>query len=337
MFLFSESLAQKCGEGPFFDQETAILDYGRLFELLLKETAKAFKTIDNEKRLPKDMSIGIHNDDFKPCDDCKSAGKAQGAYNPSTHCTNCIPVVTHTRQGVCVLTKRKGKTLIMDLIPLLPCPERKVMWMFSMVTTSLLKEKPLGWNKSLMNYFSKDRVVPEAMHELSQELEPDFNLALAVKLLNYGPSQNYQIRPGQAAKSLSSITGDEANRCAYQYAKTLLKLLQIENVGSYTVKKIILSCSQDLRGNSTSMDTETQARHILGNILENPEVKHSFAKKVISLMSSFTLDFTMKEFSFSMVITSLLIEKTLRWNKSKWFQRVCVNCHKNLNWISFSA
>ena len=66
-FLFSDQLAFKAGIAySLYDDDSGILHYGQLLELLLTATAKAFKELDQEGKLPANIRIGMHNEDFDP-------------------------------------------------------------------------------------------------------------------------------------------------------------------------------------------------------------------------------------------------------------------------------
>ena len=221
--------------------------HGCFMELLLREIAEAFELLDREDKLPPGIEIGIHNRDFIPCWNCKRNRETSNLYNPVTHCLHCIPVVTHTKQGICILVNGNGKTLIMDLIPVLPSPqnvqEESLIQLYSCITTSLRVEKPPGWKKAFMAYFTKDKVIPEEMKELSHTAvtRTSQKRYILVKLLSYGPEPNYQIRATQSVDAIFKLTALEADRLTYQYVKTLIKLLGIENVGSYLIKKLFLT------------------------------------------------------------------------------------------------
>ena len=253
----------------FFDPVDGILNYGRLLHLLLAETAKAFLHMDFMGKLNKNIRIAIHNKDFVRCSGCKRLdsmcefcvtvpkencrdcwSKKNGKYVPFSHCVNCIPVVTHTKQGICLLVKRKGTTLIMDLIPVLPSPPIKnVMALYSMITNKLRLEMPPGWKKGFKSYFTKDQVIPEDMYDLCRCI-PDnkdkgTKINILIKLLTYGPEPNYQIRAAQAVNAISKLTGNKTDRTLYQFIKVLKNLLSVQDVGSYTIKKIILSPAEN--------------------------------------------------------------------------------------------
>ena len=229
-----------------FDKLTRAFSYGCFLEFILETTSQAFQELDNENRLPPGIEIGIHNNDFKPCHDCERERETSSVFNPVTHCTKCIPVVTHTKQGICVLVKGHGRVLIMDLIPVLPSPQdcqEPLMKMYSRITESILHKKPPGWKSAFTAKLTKDKVVPEEMEQLSQnnDLEDVDKRYILVKLLNYGPEPNYQIRATQSIDAISKLTACHGDCLAYQYAKSVVKLLDITTVDSFVMKKFFLT------------------------------------------------------------------------------------------------
>ena len=258
---------------PLFDQED-ILNYGLVFELLLRETSIAFEVLDQTGQMPANLSIGIHNKDFQPCQDCQAEMEDSNQFTPVTHCVKCIPVVTHTKQGICVMVKRKGKVLLMDLIPMLSeMEELPLMRLYQTVNTSLPNEKPPGWPKVFMSYFSKDKVVPQDMEE-EEKLATARSQGLAIKILNYGDGRNYHIRPGQLLGAISKLNSEHSDCKAFQYAKSLKSLLDLgDSLSSYLFKKIFLSKANTLREMASMAGKGKHERLGLFSILNNPEVR----------------------------------------------------------------
>ena len=281
------------------------LKYGLFFELILRQTAKALEYLDKNGRLSKDTKIGIHNKDFVPCsrclnvrdlcDDCKLEPlKAKPdcqecqkitdcLYRPFTHCADCIPVVTHTKQGICILVKKGDKILLTDLIPLLPPPpDMSIMQLYNMTITSLLEEKPRGWGKAFMAYFTKDKCIPQEMEDLSEK-NYDSKAGIGVKLLNYGPENNHAIRPGQSIGAVQKFTSNEGDRVAFQSLKVVLKLLGIEGIGSYVIKKSFLAGTNVERdwAEESIKTNHVREREGLWSLLHSPEIRPSIEGRVV--------------------------------------------------------
>ena len=291
---FLDQLARKAKLGySLYDTDTSVLHYGKFLELILSQTSKAFKELDRDGKLPANIKIGIHNDDFDPCTDCKKQQETANRHNPVTHCVNCVPVVTHTKQGICVLVrhKEKKKTLMMDLIPVLPAPPTgSLMSFYALIITSLLREKPPGWKRAFMAYFTKDKVIPEEMDELMDSKDGEEERYILVKLLSHGPEPNYQIRPTQSIDAISKLTSEHADCLAYQFAKCLVKLLGIEDIGSYLLKKAFLTATNYKRKMTAIKKEGEHENYGLLILLTSPEFEEIFARKI-----DFSLEEILKE------------------------------------------
>ena len=289
-----------------FDQQTGSFHYGELLEFLLGTTAQAFWDLDQDEKLPNGIEIGIHNRNFKPCSDCLNERETGNTHNPFTHCQKCIPVVTHTKQGVCVLLKGHGRVLIMDLIPVLPSPQedsQPLMEMYSLITTSLLEEKPPGWKKAFMAYFTKDKVLAEEMHKLLEESQEqtDRRRYILVKILNYGHEPNFQIRATQSIDAIAKLTSEHGDCLSYQYAKALTKLLDIQDVNSYLTKKAYLSPTNYNRSMVASHGEGQHERRGLLAIISSQELQRSFSKRI---------DFDNPEFGDKLTKEGIILLKT---------------------------
>ena len=307
-------------EVPLYHPETGSLHYTRLFEMLLQQTLEAFVSLECEGKLPPNTSLGMNkfipclickmqNTHCKPCittatknglvnsalkkwnEDCPECMVIQSkinVYTPITHCENCIPTVTHTKQGICVLVRGHGKILIMDLIPVLPSPQdvktEPLMKLYKMITTSLLKEKPPGRKKAYNAYFSKDKVVPEEMHQLSQVnpegQENTESRYILVKIISYGPEPNFQIRATQSVNAIAKFTGERVNALTYQYVKTLGKLVEVEDLGGYMLKKVYLSPTNYMRTQGIITTNRIHERCNLWTTVTSQEIIPFFQSKV---------------------------------------------------------
>ena len=103
---------------------------------------------------------------------------------------------------------------------------------------------------------------------------------ILVKLLNYGPEPNYQIRPTQSINAISKLTSEHADCLAYQYAKTLIKLLGLSDVGSYLLKKAFLANTNYNRDIVAVQKEGEHERAGLLALLRSPEFVHTFVRKI---------------------------------------------------------
>ena len=353
-------------EAPLCQMDTGHLHYGVFLELLLKQTSDAFIDLEDEGILHPDITLGMKKNypckickmQITHCENCQAKAKESLVYfqELNTHSQECLPVVTHTKQGICVV-KGHGKNLLMDLIPVLPSPqdEKKepLIKLYKMITTSLLSEKPPGWKKAFMTYFTKDKVVPEEMQELSQVKFEDAETSSAqrvshsygygkykcrakgqglssrypdnirkifkakengkdhlqgnvkrkktqakgkdkqklryilVKVLHYGPEPNYQVRATQSVNAIAQFSEVKADRLTFQEVKTLTKLLRVEDLASYLVKKVFLSPTNMDRLPSAEASKGRMDRQSFYRTLVSPEIEPFFSHRVKFHFDSF--------------------------------------------------
>ena len=147
-----------------------------------------------------------------------------------------------------------------------------------------MKEKPPGWRKAYNAYYGKDKVVPEEMHQLSQVniagQEITESRYILVKLLNHGPEPNYQMRATQSVDAIGKFTAKRADALTYQYVKTLGKLVQVEELGGYMMKKVYLSPTNYMRAQSVISAEEIHERSSIAATLTSPEIKPFFQSRV---------------------------------------------------------
>ena len=117
----------------FMDYENN-LDYFKFLELLLTELESFVKESVSQLE---GMSVN-----FVRCEH-KVAGEE--AFNILKHCKKCLPAVTFTKAGPCLIFKDGITILSIDLIPLLPCPKKDPVEMFHLVTKSLVVGTLPNW------------------------------------------------------------------------------------------------------------------------------------------------------------------------------------------------
>ena len=167
----------------------------------------------------------------------------------------------------------KPKNVTVDLITGLPVPESDTLKIYSENLTNLLREKPTGWQKVLESHCSRDRVIPDDMEEMMKQKVPTAQQPtnyISVKLMSWGPGENYQIRPGQTIKVQQF--DDPKLREAYLALKWLIKTFKL-NVSSYMLKKALLG--------SSAYRVEGLLRNsLIKNTMLTPELVAAFRTKV---------------------------------------------------------
>ena len=163
------------------------------------------------------------------------------------------------------------QNVVVDLIEGIPVRKTDTLEIYKGVLTSLLDEMPPGWDKVWSSHISRDRPIPDDMQEMKERRfhESSWNY-LGVKLLSWGPSPNYHLRPGQTVKVEQF---KEANlRESYVVTKALIKMLKLP-LETYLMKKSGLGSSSYRPDNQPIGDT-------IWNMLVTPELFSEFSKYV---------------------------------------------------------
>ena len=150
------------------------------------------------------------------------------------HCKNCLPAVTFTKAGPCVILNDNGTIVSIDLIPLLPCPEKDPVLMFNKVTSSLVRGTLPFWLTYLKKFVKSDTLLPEV---LGSPTIPDDGY-ISMKVLHAQSDEDiFILRPGQtlAMKNLQ----EPKLKKTYCYLKALKSIMKVD-LTSYSLKKVLL-------------------------------------------------------------------------------------------------
>ena len=159
-----------------------------------------------------------------------------------THCDNCLPPVTHTKCGICLILEwsdgNDTYVLTIDLVPVFPVVGSSVSKLFGNVTKTLLTE-PSNWLKYSQGFIAKDIFLPESYEEAFKET-PSKPLLVGMKILHYGEGgKNFLIRPIQQL-GVAAFEDNKQLKDVYCYIKCLKTILDID-VNSYFIKKVLLT------------------------------------------------------------------------------------------------
>ena len=211
--------------GSHFVDDSGYLDYLKFLE----EHLNALNEFLKQATLPEGMSS---NTKWKRCKDCGTTG--DGEMDHLKHCNKCLPPVTFTKAGICWILEDNGIVVSIDLIPLLPCPEKNTAKMFDMVTGALVKGDLPNWLGYLKKFVRSDRLLPEALSSL-QTPEEGY---ISMKLLHTRSDENaFIMRPGQVLR-MGSLK-DPKLRKTYCFLKALKALIEAD-ITSYSIKKVLL-------------------------------------------------------------------------------------------------
>ena len=253
-------------------------DYENFFSQLLKLVV----SIINEKiDIPSitDGRIKVQQK-MKECQKCpiQAYDSKIGVYY--THCDNCLPPVTHTKCGLCLIFEwsdgNETHVLTIDLVPVFPVIGSSVSELFSCVTKTLLTEPP-NWLKYSRGFISKDTFLPESYEEAFKEtpLKPLF---VGMKIIHYGDGgRNFLIRPIQQL-GVATFEDNKQLKDVYCHIKYLKTALDID-LNSYFIKKVLLTKEVKNKLKSDGKNMLLGSKMEVKNLhycLNHPELKSRF-------------------------------------------------------------
>lgn len=240
---------------PSFLDSESNLNYFGLFEQLLKEVKQFLETVD----LPKGMSVKFEN--------CSHKFDGDGNFDHLKHCKTCLPAVTFTKAGPCVILRDGDVVISIDLIPLLNCPELDPLNMFERVTTALIHQDLPDSLPYLKKFVKCDDILPEAINSQSKE---GFT---SLKLLHARSDEHmFILRPRQSL-DMQNLNNPMLKR-TYCLLKGLKCLMDVE-LSSYSIKKVLL-----LEDFTRQAGTATDSTHLLYLAISHPHLKPFFVGKV---------------------------------------------------------
>ena len=193
------------------------------------------------------------------------------------HCPDCIFRVTQTKSGACLTLKWKFENveelLTIDLIPVLPVVGTDLNGIFNRVTQTLFEARPPYWLNYLEGFIKQDRVLPESFRT-NDSRKSDGMIFVGMKLLNYGPGNNFLVRPGQQLEITHFGTNPTLKKC-YCYVKILKCALNVD-LSSYFVKKVLLTDEMLRKSRERYIDPEK----LLFEALHHPDLRPSFEGKI---------------------------------------------------------
>ena len=197
------------------------LEYINFIEAILTDLKICLAT----KPLPPRMTVQL---DHPSCDDCF---KGDGDFDHLKHCEKCRPAVTFSQAGPCGILDDNGTIVSIDLIPLLPCPEKNPIKMFDKVTSSLVNGTFPNWFPYLQKFLKYDTFLPNV-------LMPDQPIFICMELLHALSDKDvYILRPGQDL-NMKNLQYSKLRKL-YCFLKILKNVMKV-GLSSYTLKKIIL-------------------------------------------------------------------------------------------------
>ena len=241
---------------PSLIDSSGCLKYFDFLVYLLSEL-KIFLTVPGS--LPDGMTA---NADFKMCTNC---GKEDGHFGKYQHCQDCLPGLAFTKAGPCMIIRDVDGTVIsIDLIPLLPCPEKDPLVMFNLVSQCLVVATLHNWLNYFRKYVRSDTLLPEVQSGPTLPIDG----FISFKLLHAHSNQdNFIMRPGQTL-AMKNLQGKLKE--AYCFLKAL-KTIMGADISSYGIKKVLLL--EDL---SRQTKTAKDSVELLHTVITHPHLKPTF-------------------------------------------------------------
>lgn len=192
--------------------------------------------------------------------------------NHHSHCGQCLFPVTHTKSGSCLLFNWRGggQIVTLDLIPVFPVLGKSVADLFGSVTKTLIRSKPSNWLECIKKVINQDTILPES-YKKEHNAHPEHPLHVGMKLVNYGESRNFIIRPAQQLAIHELGGGVKELYCDLKCLKTLLDV----DVNSYFIKKVVLT-------DEISSKAKKNPNRIVNifDALNHPGLKAKFGEKI---------------------------------------------------------
>ena len=237
----------------YFSHEGTFLFDSFMFDLL-ELVNMAIKRIFNEGRNPESLERITTNDEYAfkrfNCSECdERRGKGYG--NLFEQCPNCGVTVSQTKIGICLQLQwrsdmkklfKSSHQLIycsVDLVPTFQISQIETVKLAESVNRAMMQENsPKGWFKHLTNYSKCDMVLEDVIEDVQER--GVLNKVL-LKILNTDSDRYYYIRPGHPIGAEKFST--EGMKRIYIYVKCLKKILDIDRLNLYMVKKLLMKPS----------------------------------------------------------------------------------------------
>ena len=222
-YVVTESGVQELG--TCFVDQCRHLNYFKFLEILLD----SINEFIHQATLPEGMTVSSW---LTMCHDCRTG--EEGEIGHLKHCDNCLPAVTFTKAGPCCILDDNGTVVSIDLIPLLPCPEKDTVTLFEKVMGALVDGNLPNWLSYLKKFVRSDTLLPEA---LSSPKKPKDGY-ISMKLLHARSDQDcFILRPGQTL-AMKNLRNPKL-KMTYCFLKALKSLMEVD-LSSYSIKKVLL-------------------------------------------------------------------------------------------------
>ncbi len=238
------------------DRET--LDYPKFFCFFMDQVESSLRRVE----LPLGLSCTI---DHRP-EDCPVCDELSKAEPTRTHCARCLPAITHTKVGLCLLftwrdpSGGEAVVLSVDLVPIFPLLrlDRSLEELHEAIFWTLYDKRPPGWREYCQRVAEKDRILTFSNDGGAPPTRDYHYYKVSIKFLNFlsderSSSACYVVRPGQGVDS-DWMVNDEELRETYVHLKALKAHLGLgADVSSFFLKKMVYSASRSYVTNITNI------------------------------------------------------------------------------------
>ena len=202
----------------------------------------------NPNRLERITANAKFNSENVYCAECNER-RRKAKQDLFEQCPKCAVTVSQTKIGVCLQFQWQSdiKSNIdykpiycsVDLVPTFQIPSTDTRKLAESVNRAMLQEdSPRGWFKNLTNYTKCDLILDDVIGDVQERRM--LNRVL-LKILNADAGRYYYIRPGHPIGS-EKFKSDYIKR-EYIFIKCLKKILDIDQVNLYMVKKLLMKPS----------------------------------------------------------------------------------------------
>ena len=215
-----------------------------LLEVVNVAMEKIFSEGNNPLQLERITTNAKFNSESFNCIECNEK-RSKGLAGLFEQCPNCGVAVSQTKIGICLqfqwnpAKKWCSNTFepvycSVDLVPTFNIPPIDTIKLAESVNKAMLnKNGPRGWFKHLTNYTKCDMVLEDVIGDIHGRNK--LNRVL-LKILNTDTERYYYIRPGHPIGTEKFIS--EGSKWEYIYVKCLKKILNIDRLNLYMVKKL---------------------------------------------------------------------------------------------------
>ena len=145
-----------------FTDDNGCLNMTTFLKTLLETLLFCFSDSSTTDKLPTCVTTVKTIVNWVPCNLCKEKN-LQRVSEPWTHCQNCIPTVSMTKAGPCIVLKHNNMKFSIDIIPMFPSPICNTVELYRLVTRTLITEQPHCWQTYLERFKKNDCILPETI------------------------------------------------------------------------------------------------------------------------------------------------------------------------------